>query len=164
MQRWMIMLILFSAIAFWPGKLQKPQLLGLAFVLWIIGGEMLFFLGAGRLMESGSHGTTELMIGWGIAMAIGVAKGLFVLSKTARKNITRILALEEAQKPIHVYSVPSWITIGLMMGLAITLNTMSVDPFWRGVINVGIGTALVTSSFAYWSALQQLRRQPIANS
>ena len=83
------------------------------------------------------------------ALVVGAAKGWFVLRKTSRRNIERLAALEQDQRPIHVYGIRSWVVIGLMTGLSVGLTLGGLPPLWRGMVNLAIGAALATSSLNY---------------
>jgi len=93
------------------------------------------------------------------ALAVGAAKGWFVLRRTAQRNIDRLAALEQDQRPIHVYGIRSWVVIGLMTALSVGLTLGGVPPLWRGMVNVAIGAALAASSLSYLLPLRsgQLR-------
>jgi hypothetical protein len=95
------------------------------------------------------------------ALGVGVAKGRFVLGKTARRNIERLAALTEDRRPIHVYGVRSWLVIGLMTALSLGLTLGGVPPLWRGMVNLAIGAALATSSLNY---LQPLWTGPLRSA
>jgi hypothetical protein len=89
-----------------------------------------------------------------LAAFIGLAKGRFVLSKTSARNIERIDTMnDEPKRPIHVYSVRSWIIIGIMVLISVSLTVFSVDNLIRGGINLAIGLGLIVSSLAYLKSL-----------
>ncbi len=133
-----------------PLRLGREQLLKLAFFLWALGGFSLTVGGAFRLSETlGEVGPVMLALGVVGAVIIGVGKGKFVLSKTSKRNIERINAFTEPQKAVHVYSLRSWIIIGIMLLISAALNWFEVPPFWRGIVNLAVGLALLMSSLAY---------------
>lgn len=134
-----------------PAKVSKTQLLSLAFSLWIVGGLSLCFAGAQRLAEV--YVQTDLILlltALIITVVVGIAKGKFVLSKTSLRNIERIKQLEnDENRLISVYSTKSWIIITLMLLISASLTAFSAPLFWRGIINVGVGLALIMSSLNY---------------
>lgn len=134
-----------------PVRLAPRRLAWLAFGLWLLGGVVLCSLGTSRLLQAGREGlgTSVLALGAGVSLAIGIAKGRFLLSKTASRNIERLGGLTENLRPIQVYGARSWVVIGLMVAISLVLNLGGVPPFWRGAVNVAIGAALVTSSLNY---------------
>ena len=132
-----------------PVKLSPYQLKKLAFAIWMAGGVVLCMLGVTRLMQAPETAPMVLVGTIVASIVIGVAKGRFILSKTAARNLDRLNQLDHSEKPIHVYSVRSWIIIGLMVGISIALNLSSVSLLVRGAVNLGIGLALIVSSFIY---------------
>jgi hypothetical protein len=147
-----------------PIKLQPQQLKKLAFSIWMAGGVVLTILGVSRLMgvQEGVMPPSPAILAMALvaSIVIGVAKGKFVLGKTATRNLARLNALTEPQKPIHVYCVRSWVIIALMVGISVLLNSgvLPLELWLRGAINIGIGLALVVSSFNY-----VMQPKPLAN-
>ncbi len=144
----------FVALLFWilPFKVGQKQLLNMAFFFWLMGGIALTIVGAKRLTEAmNAHDGDMMVLGIGLilAVAIGLAKGRFVLSKTSKRNIQRIQQFEAPEKLIQVYSMKSWITIEVMLLISASLTWFGADPFWRGLVNVAVGLALLMSSLAY---------------
>lgn len=146
-----IMLAVFAAFWILPIRLGQRQLLTTAFFVWLIGGAMLLWLGASRLIDPATHlpHNTIFYLGLALALVVGFGKGKFVLAKTSERNIERIEATSEPQLLRHIYSLRSWIMIGLMMLISVSLTWFGVDPFWRGCVNIAIGLALIMSSLNY---------------
>jgi hypothetical protein len=130
-----------------PVRLAPRSLGWLAFGLWLLGGVVLLSLGAARLALAARGGATAVVVA-AVAVA-ALAVGWFVLRRTAQRNIDRLAALEQDQRPIHVYGVRSWVVIGLMTALSVGLTLGGVPPLWRGMVNVAIGAALAASSMSY---------------
>ena len=139
-----------------PVRLAPRSLGWLAFVLWLLGGVVLLSFGTARLLQAARGGATPTVVGVVAiaALVIGAAKGWFVLRKTSRRNIERLAALAQGQRPIHVYGIRSWVVIGLMTGLSVGLTLGGLPPLWRGMVNLAIGAALATSSLNYLPALR----------
>ncbi len=134
-----------------PVRLAPRSLGWLAFGLWLLGGVVLLSLGAARLAQA-ARGETAPVVVAGVAaigLALGAAKGRFVLRRTAQRNIERLAALDRDQRPIHVYGIRSWVVIGLMAALSVGLTLGGVPPLWRGMVNLAIGAALAASSLNY---------------
>lgn len=92
------------------------------------------------------------------SLVLGAVKGRFVLSKTARRNKSRIEQLEEPLKLQHVYAKSFYFLIVGMIALGISLRAFNeyLGGFVVvGAIYCGIGLALIVSSTVYW---QQDRR------
>ena len=108
-----------------------------------------------QLAGQEQHSTQVAIVLSGIIAAmIGLIKGKFVLSKTARKNKTRIHELED---PVHIHQIfakPFYFFIPMMMGLGVLLR--SYNEYLGGYVVVaaiycGVGMALIVSSRAYWA-------------
>lgn len=159
-----IMPVIVAVLLLLPIRLNNQALKGLAFTIWLIGGLVLCVRGTFFLTESSAINNIALMAGLAaLALAIGFAKGKFVLSKTSAKNIERIEQFTEPKKPIQVYSVRSWIMITLMVGISVALTVFNVDNIVRGPINLGIGMALIISSLAYLKALGSNKQASVSN-
>ena len=139
-----------------PVRLAPRSLGWLAFVLWLLGGVVLLSLGTARLLQAVRGEATPAVVGIVAitALVVGAAKGWFVLRKTAQRNIERLAALEQGQRPIHVYGIRSWVVIGLMTGVSVGLTLGGLSPLWRGMVNLAIGAALAASSLNYLMPLR----------
>ena len=90
-----------------------------------------------------------------IGLVVGSLKGLFVLSKTARKNKLRIQSLSVPVKIHHTFAKPFYGLIVGMMFLGFFLRTM--NEYIGGYVVVagiycGVGLALIIGSRAYWKS------------
>jgi hypothetical protein len=151
-----IMPIIVIVLLLLPIRLVGRQLKVLAFVLWLIGGLVLLVRGALYLYAASlvaKLSIAMLALTAVIAIFIGLAKGRFVLSKTSTRNIERLDAMNDSYRPIQVYSVRSWIIIGIMVLISVALTVFSVDNLVRGGINIAIGLGLIVSSLAYLKSL-----------
>jgi hypothetical protein len=110
--------------------------------LWLCGGIALLLKGCSLLIASDWF--------WFLAplgLAIGLAKGHFVLSKTMRRLKTRLTGLTE---PISLRTAfpPAYLAlIAVMVGLGILLR-WAPDEL-RGVIDLAVGTALSSAALIY---------------
>ncbi len=138
--------------------MNKNSLTSIAGGLWCIIGLFLIFRGFGLYQLAGQEQhSTQIAIILSVitAMLIGLVKGKFVLSKTARKNKARIHGLED---PVHIHQIfakPFYFLIPLMMGLGVLLR--SYNEYLGGYVVVaaiycGIGMALIVSSRTYWAS------------
>lgn len=143
-----------------PVKLAPRMLIKLAFFLWALGGSVLVVMGSLRMADASvSMRVSVIVIASIVWLAIGIAKGRYVLAKTSQRNIDRIQAMAEPQRPIRVYSLRSWIVIGLTVSLSLALTLLRTPPFWRGGINLAVGFALLMSSLNYLTTLKQSAAQ-----
>jgi uncharacterized membrane protein len=136
--------------------LNKKRLITIAGGLWCIIGLFLIVRGFDlyQLAEMEQHATEiAITISGIIAALIGLVKGRFVLSKTARRNKTRINNLADPVSLHDIFSKPFYFLIPMMMGLGVLLR--SFNQYLGGYIVVaaiycGIGMALIVSSRIYW--------------
>jgi len=136
--------------------LKTRHLITLAGILWVAIGTFLIVRGVAmyRLAMLEQHATqTALAFSVAIGVCLGSAKGLFVLSKTARKNKTRIENLPHPVQAHHIFSKPFYVLIAGMMLLGFLLRTW--NEYLGGYIVVasiycGIGMALLLGSRVYW--------------
>jgi hypothetical protein len=139
-----------------PVKLAPRMLIKLAFFLWALGGSVLVVMGSLRMADASlTMRASVIIIAILVWLAVGVTKGRYVLAKTSQRNIERIHAMTQPQRPIRVYSLRSWIVIGLTVSLSLALTLFNTPPFWRGGINLAVGFALLMSSLNYLITLKQ---------
>lgn len=144
-------------------EVSRETHLKLAFFLWgLVGTGLLIaggvFLFGGRTMSeldaryaTGGPGIAEV-IGLIIALAIGFAKGNFVLPKVAKKNIARIEQLPEKSPFYMTFSLKSWLLILVMILIGRTIRFLGAPPLVIGVIYVAVGFALALGSRSYLAA------------
>ncbi len=136
--------------------MNKNSLYALAGSVWGLVGLFLMIRGVTMYqtaLETQSATQTALAISIAISIIVGVAKGRFVLSKTARRNKSRIESIEEPLKVHHVYAKSFYFLIAGMILLGVSLRTF--NEYLGGYVVVGgiycgIGLALMVSSLTYW--------------
>jgi len=141
-----------------PFKVASHKLKLLALSFWLAGGIVLTAQGftfLERLMLTQQITFTSLILPIVLALLVGLGKGRFVLSKTSQRNLARLDAMPDTYKLVHVYSKRSWIVIGVMVLISVSLTLANVDIYWRGLVNIAIGFGLVVSAQAYVRALSQ---------
>lgn len=84
------------------------------------------------------------------AVAVGTCKSLFMLDKTARKNLLRLSGKEDGDCLGGVYSVPMWGLVVVMMAAGFLLRLSGLPGEWIGTLYVAIGWALFFSSRLLW--------------
>jgi uncharacterized membrane protein len=134
----------------------KNSLYALAGSVWGLVGLFLMIRGVTMYqtaLETQSASQTALAISIAISIIVGVAKGRFVLSKTARRNKSRIESIEGPLKVHHVYAKSFYFLIAGMILLGVSLRTF--NEYLGGYVVVGgiycgIGLALMVSSLTYW--------------
>ena len=137
--------------------LNKNSLTSIAGGLWCVIGLVLIFRGLGLYQLAGQEQQSTqnaIILSLVLAVLIGLVKGRFVLSKTARKNKARIHGLEDPVRIHQIFSKPFYFLIPMMMGLGVLLR--SYNEYLGGYVVVaaiycGIGMALIISSRTYWA-------------
>ncbi|CAE7325736.1 hypothetical protein AK812_SmicGene1421 [Symbiodinium microadriaticum] len=137
--------------------MRRDGLQNAAGAVWLLIGAGLLARGRGYLQQavnidgaSSRAVTTSVVLG----LLLGLAKGRFVLSKVAIKNIRRIESLQDP-KPWQIFSLKFYPLMLGMMGLSVALRKLFRSGFAGGMVTYGglvsgIGTALFVSAFAYW--------------
>jgi hypothetical protein len=87
-----------------------------------------------------------------IGLLIGFFKGRFVLAKTVRRVVTRIVSLPLPIKLKDAYSPSYWILIAGMMALGLVFRFLPIPIDLRGLIDVAIGSALINGAMLYFRA------------
>jgi hypothetical protein len=139
-------------------EVSRETHLRLAFLMWALVGTGLLiaggvFLFGNRTMSEidpnrGSVGMAQV-IGLVIALALGFAKGNFVLPKIARKNTLRIEQLPEKSPIYMTFSLKSWLLILVMILTGRTIRFFGAPSVVIGTIYVAVGFALALGSRAY---------------
>ena len=141
--------------------MNKNSLYALAGSVWGLVGLFLIIRGATMYQDAlntQNASQTALIISIAVAIVIGVAKGKFVLSKTARRNKSRIESIEGPLQVHHVYAKSFYFLIAGMILLGVSLRHF--NEYLGGYVVVagiycGIGLALMVSSLTYWKTETQ---------
>jgi hypothetical protein len=91
-----------------------------------------------------------------LGLMIGFLKARFVLVKSVRRVVTRILSLSLPIRFKNVYSTSYWILIGGMMCLGMIFRFLPIPVDIRGWIDVTIGSALVNGAMLYFRMSKSL--------
>jgi hypothetical protein len=131
-----------------PGVPQRVHLLSAA-SLWTGIGAMLIVRGVCWLIESAWM--------WFIlpALVLGTMKSLFILDRTVKRSLDRILRLADGTCLGAVYSPKTWMVIVLMMAAGYLLRHSTLPRFLLGTLYVTIGWALLLSSRHAWFSWYQ---------
>lgn len=124
-------------------------------IIWLIIGSFLLSVGLYLLiLQSHEHAIALTFLG----LVLGVIKGSFILSKTAKKAIKRIFLFPE---PISILQVYPPIYLGLIIGmllLGMGLKWLEITSI-RGIIDVAVGFALMSASRVYFYSAYLLKQQ-----
>jgi len=83
-----------------------------------------------------------------LALVIGFFKGRFILVRSARRVVSRILALPKPIRFWHVYSPAYLGLIGFMIGLSFLMKILPNEI--RSFILLATGFALINGSFFFF--------------
>ncbi len=89
------------------------------------------------------------------ALVFGTLKALYMLDRSAKKNIDRILSSREGKCIGGVYSVKTWLLVLVMMLAGCLLRNSSLPKEFLGLFYVSIGWGLVFSSRNAWIIWKQ---------
>ncbi len=95
----------------------------------------------------------ESVGGWWLALPaflLGSLKSRFILDKSARSGIARILQFRDGTCLGAVYSVRTWLLVLVMIFMGIEIRRSSISPFLIGFMYIAIGWALFYSSRFAW--------------
>ena len=127
----------------------SPVHLFAAALTWSVVGVMLCLRGLWILRPA--HFASYAWLG--LAVLLGTLKALFVLDRTARRNIARIKSFNDRTCIGAVYSWKTWGLVGVMIGSGWLLRHSSLPAVFVGSVYVGIGWALCVSSRLAWLEL-----------
>lgn len=112
--------------------------------IWSGVGLMLLVRGGSYLFEAGSQWVLVL------AVVVGTFKSLFILDKSARKNLKRLSIKKDGACLGGVYSINMWLMILAMMIMGKLLRNSGLPDVFIGGLYAAIGWALFFSSRLLW--------------
>lgn len=86
------------------------------------------------------------------ALCVGGLKSYFMLDRSAKKSIKRILESRDGKCIGGVYSVKTWLLVLLMMLAGCLLRNSSLPREFLGLFYVSIGWGLFLSSRIAWAS------------
>lgn len=134
--------------------------------IWVMMGAFLLYKGVYFISEA-VHSVDSYFSRWsflgspkqvgtfwlGLGLLIGYLKGRFVLAKSALRVVSHILSLALPIRVHQVYRLSYWLLIGSMMLLGMALRFVPLEV--RGLIDVGVGSALVQGAMHYFQAARR---------
>lgn len=157
-------------------KVSHATLITISGAIWLAVGLMLLRIGVNLLLPPASHetefhlplvqslspylgGLKGALLGLLLfALVIGYLKGRFVLGKSAKKGVERILAFPNPVSITQIYSPKYFILLAGMVLLGISIKYMGIPNDIRGAIDVAIGIALLTGALIYFRYAGILRQ------
>jgi len=127
----------------------------LAAIVWHIGGVVLLLKGRSLLVEAGTLNPQQGWIWLAViaAMFFGSLKARFLFSKSCRKNLNRIAALDKP-KIWQCFRPGFFAALVIMIAAGATLSRLAQNnyPFLIGVgiLDLSLAVALLGSSIVFW--------------
>ncbi len=129
---------------FKPGASQQAHLLTAA-LIWSIVGTGLLIFGSRLLLTEYSYPILAA------ALLVGTLKAVFVLQRSAVKNIARIKSFTQSTCLGAVFSAKMWVLVLIMAGSGRWLRLSSgVSAGLVGFLYTAVGWALLFSSHILW--------------
>lgn len=94
-----------------------------------------------------------------IGLVVGFIKGRFVLAKTTKRVVSRIIALKDPIAFSQVYSKGYLFLIGGMVLLGMSMKWINLPLELRGFVDVAVGSALMNGASAYFRAAFAVHKQ-----
>ena len=156
--------------------MKKPSIIFLSGLLWLVIGFFLFskgvnlIIGALSAIEEDHFSFIQsfspflgpmfsALVLVALGLSIGYVKGRYVLMKTVKRVVKRILSLSDPVKLIKVYSWSYIFLILGMVGLGLSFKYMPISADVRGTIDLAIGAALMNGSLLYFRFAVAAKRQ-----
>ena len=133
----------------------QKTFINLSGLVWLAIGVFLLRKGLSLITAAQMEGDQAAIILITAGLLIGFVKGRFVLSKTVKRVVARILSLPEPIRFSQVYSASYYVLIGGMILLGISMRWIPIPQEVRGTIDVAIGAALMNGAVLYFRAARQ---------
>jgi hypothetical protein len=127
----------------------------LAALVWYAGGIVLLLKGRSLLVEAEALQPEHAWpwLGAVVGLVLGSLKAKFLFSKSCRKNLDRIAALEQPQL-WQFYRPGFFVFLVLMITTGATLSRLAHDNYAFlisvATLDISIAIALLGSSYAFW--------------
>lgn len=164
-------------------KLQHSTLVFLSGLIWFFVGVFLLPLGLNLITGAAQQKTSDsssviatypimdnissyvggrdqvalLLIALGLAL--GYSKGKYVLGKSARQGIARIISLPNPSSVWRIYTAKYYLLLGSMVLLGIMIKVFQLSPDIRGFVDVTIGAALINGALVYFRSAYDLKKK-----
>ena len=92
-----------------------------------------------------------------VAVFLGMLKGRFVLAKTVKKFVARILLIPSPLSFKDLFPGRYVILIASMMSLGMLLKVLPITDDVRAFIDLGVGSALINGAFLYFKRASMLK-------
>lgn len=93
-----------------------------------------------------------------LCLLIGYLKGRYVLGKSARSGVARLLTFPNPTSIGNLYSTKYYILLGGMVGLGMSIKYLGLPNDVRGAVDVAIGAALINGAMIYFRLAYAIRK------
>jgi len=93
-----------------------------------------------------------------LSLFIGHFKGKYVLGKSVRRGVARILTFPNPTHLSNIYSAKYYILLGSMVLLGLSIKFFGLSNDVRGVVDVTIGAALINGALIYFRLALAMRK------
>jgi len=97
-----------------------------------------------------------------VCFLVGYAKGRFVLMRSVKSGVQRILAHPNPSEIKNIYAKKYYFLMALMMGLGMLLKVVKIPADIHGAIDLAIGAALIKGALGYFKYALAEKRGTIA--
>lgn len=130
----------------------RKTLITTAAVVWAVVGLFLIVRGLLYYPEAHSANGVLTLIVAVVGILLGLAKGIFIFAKLARKNVERIKLLSPHKEKICVFAFQAWesyLIVLIMITLGILLRMSPLPRLYLIGVYLLIGIGLLIGSRAY---------------
>lgn len=96
------------------------------------------------------------------AISMGYLKGYFVLSRSVKRGVDRILTYPNPTGLQNIYEKKYYLLLFVMMGFGMILKRLHLPHDLHGAIDLAIGCALLQGSFLYFKLAWTERKRSLA--
>jgi len=123
-------------------------------ITWLCVSFLLFYKSKNYLVDI----PMQQWIGWAIfSSSIGILKGTLILRKSAKKLISYIMQGDADLSFFRLFPLSYFILLGCMMSLGLLIRFMPINSMIKGIIDIGVGTALFTGSLVIFGSFFNLK-------
>jgi len=126
------------------GSLSRNVAIFLSGLIWVCVGIFLLYKGVGYLQGASAYWLAL------IALLLGLAKGAFVLGKSAKRSLRRLALFKGTIPLLKLYSRGNYILILSMMAIGMLFRFLPISIALKAFIDIAVGTALVTGSLFFF--------------
>jgi hypothetical protein len=85
-----------------------------------------------------------------LCLVVGYLKSRFVLVKSVKRVVRRILTLPNPASLSRLYTLSYYLLIAAMMGIGMLFKVLQIPADLRGAIDVAVGAALLNGALLYF--------------